>query len=526
MVDCPGNLRPPPPPPLRRLMPTALIRLAEARALERHAPGALMDKAALAVADSVESMLRDLPAGAPVLGFCGPGNNGGDALLALCLLRQRGFPVGAYELEGAHARGRMPDDAVRARATALRDGIAPRRITDAAQLERILSGAGHSQHPGLARALVIDGLFGIGLTRPLEGLAALFCRLLAERPLAVVSIDVPSGIDGDTGAILGGASGTAVRADETVTMIADKSGLRTGAAVDHAGRVRVASLGIEDEWQGLDTGAGQLIDRRAVAGLLPARPRDSSKGSFGSVVVVGGASGMAGAALLAARGAQCSGAGKVSIVSPDEAVFDPGQPQFMSRPASAGFGPSGVLVVGCGLGTGPGSRALFDRALEQSMSRVLDADALNLLSTRAPPSTRHQVPTVLTPHPLEAARLLATDVATIQGNRIACALEIARRWAAVTVLKGAGTVIATEEGRWAILEPGGPALATAGSGDVLAGVIGGLLAQGLDARQAATLGCWAHAAAADAWGAASGWPAGLSAAELPDRVRTALASLA
>jgi hydroxyethylthiazole kinase-like uncharacterized protein yjeF len=264
----------------------------------------------------------------------------------------------------------------------------------------------------------------------------------------------------------------------------------------------------------------------SVAGLLPARPRDSSKGRFGSVVIVGGARGMAGAALLAARGAQASGAGKVSIISPDDPVFDPGQPQLMSRPASAGFGPAKVLVTGCGLGTGPESCKLFEQAVGQALAQVLDADALNLLSMQTLPTGPRHAPTVLTPHPLEAARLLGTDVAAIQADRIASAREIARRWDALTVLKGAGTVIAAADGRWAILESGGPALASAGSGDVLAGVIGGLMAQSLGAWDAAVLGCWAHAAAADTWSSASRWPAGLSAAALPDLVRSALSSLA
>jgi len=342
----------------------------------------------------------------------------------------------------------------------------------------------------------------------------------------VVSIDVPSGIDADTGAVVGGESGVAVRAEETVTMIADKPGLHTGPAVDHVGRIRVATLGIEFELPRSGVCSGQLIDRCAVAGLLPARPRDSSKGRFGSVVIVGGARGMAGAALLAARGAQASGAGKVSIISPDDPVFDPGQPQLMSRPASAGFGPAKVLVTGCGLGTGPESCKLFEQAVGQALAQVLDADALNLLSMQTLPTGPRHAPTVLTPHPLEAARLLGTDVAAIQADRIASAREIARRWDALTVLKGAGTVIAAADGRWAILESGGPALASAGSGDVLAGVIGGLMAQSLGAWDAAVLGCWAHAAAADTWSSASRWPAGLSAAALPDLVRSALSSLA
>ncbi len=513
-----------------RLLGSAAIRQVETRGLQGTAPGTLMQRAAQALADGAELRLLGMPPGTPVLAFCGPGNNGADALLATMLLRQRGFPVAACELDGAHASERIPADAARVRSLAREQGLLPRRITTTGELSRSLAIDDGGPQPGLRRPpLVIDGLFGIGLTRPLQGLAAEFCRLLAGARLAVISVDVPSGINADTGALVGGKSGVAVRALETVTMIADKPGLRTGAARDHGGSIRVASLGLEDCIEasiGTRTeGCGQLIDRLAVRHLLPERPRDSSKGMFGTVAILGGARGMTGAALLAARGAQSSGAGKILIVSPDEPVFDPGQPQLMSRDASQGIADARVVVVGCGLGTGARAQALLEAALAHPGARVLDADALNAMASRQPTPAPHGACTVLTPHPLEAARLLGTDVAAIQADRIGSACAIAKRWSCLTVLKGAGSVLASAEGRWAILEPGGPALASAGSGDVLAGVIGGLLAQGLDAWDAATLGCWAHAAAADEWSNTNGWSGGLSAAELPLLIRRTLSDL-
>jgi hydroxyethylthiazole kinase-like uncharacterized protein yjeF len=507
--------------PSHPLLRSPAIRAIERDALARTAPGTLMARAALAVADAAEGLLRQRPAGTPVHAFCGPGNNGGDALLAAILLHQRGFAARAFELAdiGTGPAGH-PADAARVREQAHALGLAPEPVASETALRLLVGGTSPDQPP-----LLLDGLFGIGLGRPLAGLAETFCWLLAElRPL-VVAIDVPSGIDADTGAVVGGAGARAVQATLTITMIADKPGLRTGAALDHVGRVEVAGLGIEVPPD--PSGAGCLIDRQAAALLLPARSRDSSKGRFGSVLVAGGGSGMAGAALLAARAAQYAGAGKVAIVSPDAPVFDPGQPQLMSHRPGQAIDPRATLVAGCGLGTGERAQALFERLLAGRQALVLDADALNLLAGNGdpvPPAGR-PLP-VLTPHPLEAARLAGSDVGAIQADRVAAACTIAAARHAIVVLKGAGSVIAAPNGGWAIIDSGGPALASAGSGDVLAGLIGGLLAQGLPAWDAAALGCWTHGAAGDLWSRSRAHAAGLSAAELPRLARRVLASLA
>lgn len=490
------------------LLRTASIRALEQAALARAAPGELMARAAAAVADEAQRLLRRLPPGTPVHAFCGPGNNGGDALLAAMLLRERGFDVRASELAGACAGATPPADTARVREHARGTGMTPARIESLGGLREALAPA----------PLVIDGLFGIGLARPLSGLAEAFCRLVDETRPPVVAIDVPSGVDADTGAVVGGPAAAAVRATSTVTMIADKPGLRTGAALDHVGQVRIASLDVT-----ATHADGILFTRADAARLLPPRPRDSSKGSYGSVLVVGGAAGMTGAALLAGRAAQCSGAGKVWIASPDGPVFDPSQPQLMTRSADAPFDARATIVAGCGLGTDSRAEALLRRVLDSGLPTVLDADALNLL-TPISPTTPEALP-VLTPHPLEAARLSGCEVGEIQADRIGAACTIAESRHAVVVLKGAGSVIAHPDGRWAIVDSGGPALATAGTGDVLAGLIGGLRAQGLPAWEAALLGCWAHGHAADRWTAGTGRAAGLSAAELPELARTALASL-
>jgi hydroxyethylthiazole kinase-like uncharacterized protein yjeF len=502
------------------LLRTASIRAIEARALAATEPGELMARAARAVADAAERYARGLVAGTPVFVFCGPGNNGGDALLAALMLQERGYDVRAFELADAAPGKKVPTDAARVRARAASVGQAPTRIESSQALCELFSACLQRKAPA---PLVLDGLFGIGLTRPLAGLAGELCRLLASVGATVIAIDVPSGLDADTGAVVGGADGAAIRATATITMIADKPGLHTGAALDHVGEARLASLGTNAAGRA----DGRLFGFADAAALLPTRPQDSSKGSFGSVLVIGGATGMSGAALLAARSAQSCGAGKVWIAAPGSPVFDPGQPQLMTRNADAPFDGATVLVVGCGLGTEGRSAALLGRALASLLPAVIDADALNML---ADGSVRWTVPAaasrVLTPHPLEAARLAGCKVAAIQADRIGQACSLAAARGAIVVLKGAGTVVASPDGRWSIIDSGGPALATAGTGDVLAGLIGGLIAQGLEPHDAALLGCWAHGNAADRWTAARGRGAGLSAAELPALIRDALSALA
>lgn len=545
-------------PEVRALLRSAAIRQIESAALAETAAGELMSRAAQAVALAAERHLRQRLAGCPVIAFCGPGNNGGDALLAALLLHQRGYDARAFELAGAALRPRAssasavnprsetrtdglwvgedkcggarnavpPSDALRVRTRAAAANLEPLRIESSQALRALL--AQLADPPGRT-PLVIDGLFGIGLTRPLAGLPAELCRLLAEFRMPVIAIDVPSGIDADRGAIVGGPGGSAIRAIETVTMIADKPGLHTGPARDFVGRTTLARLGLPAQSEAMDS--GELFGRDAAALLLPARRPDSSKGSYGSVLVIGGASGMHGAALLAALGAQHGGAGKVWIAAPGQRVFDPGQPQLMSRDADEGFDVADVLVAGCGLGTDARSAALLARVLASPLPAVLDADALNLLAGKGAGSAlgaspENRAERVLTPHPLEAARLLNCTAAEVQADRVASARTLARERNAIVALKGAGTVIAAPDGRWAIIDAGGPALATAGTGDVLAGLIGALIAQGLAPWEASLLACWSHGDGADRWTRAQGRGAGLSAAELPVLIRQSLACLA
>ena len=492
------------------LYDTNTLRAIEARELARLAPLALMQRAAATLTDTLTDLARARPARSPILSLIGPGNNGADALLASLELRRRGFDVRAVLLSPG-----MPSaaDARAAHARAHSGGL-PMSDTLPAQ--------------ALDGALVIDGLFGIGLSRPIEGRAADWVAALNRSRSAVVAVDVPSGIHAETGAVVGGAAGVAVRAAVTVTFLGDKPGLHTGAGRVHAGQVRVDTLQVET-----GPGQGTLITRReglALAAPLARQP-DSHKGSHGHVAVLGGAPGLRGAAVLAALGAQRSGAGKVSLGTPDGWQPDSGQhPNLMSLAARQRPPDIDVWVVGCGLGQTRESRKALQALLANpSVPQVIDADALNLVAQDSSVARAFRYgsqPRVLTPHPLEAARLLGTTTAVIQSDRIAAALRLAARFGSVVVLKGAGTVCADPAGHWAIVAPGSAALATAGTGDVLAGVIGGLIAQGLPAASAACLGSLVHACAGERAAALRAGTIGMAASELPVLIADELNALA
>jgi hydroxyethylthiazole kinase-like uncharacterized protein yjeF len=511
------------------LLTSSAIRALEARGLAATPEGMLMSRAADAVADACATLLRALPARTPVLALVGPGNNGGDALLAASRLAARGWAVHALALD-------------------------PRRpsATDAARVRDAWAASGRVLHgldafePLLAeRPLLIDGLFGIGLARPLPDAAATIAQRVAERGLPVVAVDVPSGLDADRGAVVGGPGELAFRADLTVTMLADKPGLRTGAGAALAGRVLVADLGlpalgiVPTPFEAPGDGplpCGRLIDAATARTLLPApRGRDAHKGRFGDVLVVSGVPSMRGAATLAALGAQAVGAGRIYLGLDDAtAAADVGHPELMARALHASaadgehaLGPATALVVGCGLGRDARALRLLAAALEHPAALVLDADGLNgvaadgRLSERLAARAARGRPSVLTPHPLEAARLLGMQTAEVQADRIGSACRLAAATGACVVLKGAGTVVARPDGDWAINGSGGPILSVAGTGDVLAGTIAGLLAAGLPACEAAACGAWLHGAAGDALAESADWSAGigLPASLLPQAIR-------
>ena len=554
----------------------ATIRRLEGRWLDETEPGELMACAGAAVARVAMAMWKNLPAHAPVILLVGPGNNGGDALVAGRILRRAGLAVWAAGMPGLDT---MPPEAEDARAAweAWRaDGQVIHgfeQVADWLWPDGNVPAGDDGDVPPAEPALIIDGLFGIGLTRPLAGRVAGLVRMVNRARVPVLAIDVPSGLDADRGAPVGGSDAPVMQARQTVTMIADKPGLHTGAGLRHAGRVWVAPLsdlpleaeldaleaadGPADagEWRDVPTEAeaetdpddghdfggsgmddadadapcpaddgsfphdlpGVLLTAPLAAALLPARARDAHKGNGGDVLVVGGRLGMAGAARLAAQGAAGAGAGRVWIaveaedcpqtgateesgslrpeddvedkqalaadagawdsdasvaVPEDEAaddeadapqdasgkarqLVDPLHPEIMrfvwdADAALPGAAP--VLVVGCGLGQDETAQQWLEHALASQAPLVIDADALGLL-TEAPEAPC----SILTPHPLEAARLLGMSVADVQADRPACARALAARFDAVAVLKGAGTVVAAPDGR-----PGRPPVPVSG----------------------------------------------------------------
>jgi NAD(P)H-hydrate epimerase len=501
-----------------------LVTAAEMRALDRHTietlgvPGALlMELAGAAVAREAEALRA--PAGGAVWIFCGPGSNGGDGLVAARQLHLRGVPVRVVAVADPAAwRGDAGDNARRLRALGV-----PVHADDAAPE---------------AGAVLVDAIFGTGLAREIDGpAAAAIRRIRSARPACrVLAVDLPSGLDADTGQ----PHGDAVEADVTVTIGLPKLGLALEPGRSLAGRVVVARIGIADPAPGLAC-AAELWTRAGAARRRPARPRDGHKGRFGHVLVVAGSEGKTGAAALAGLGAARAGAGLVTLACPERTlpVLAARQAEWMTAPvpeAPGGcFGRQAekpvlelaaardVVALGPGVGRGEETRK-FVRAVARALANplVLDADGLVAFEGALAELRTRTVPTILTPHPGEAALLLGATPAAVNADRALAARRLAAETGALVVLKGAATVIAEPSGSLLVNPTGGPALASGGTGDVLTGVIAGFLAQGLAPRDAAGLGVFVHGAAADRLSERHG-PAGVLAGEvagaLPDALR-------
>lgn len=427
----------------------------------------LMERAGAAAAAAVEKLLPERPM--PILVLAGPGDNGGDARIAARILAARFHDV---------------------------------TVADAA-------------HPPPARpwGVVVDGLFGIGLSRPIEGPWAALVEAAHAHRGPVLALDVPSGLAADTGRVLG----RAVRATHTITFLALKPGLLTLEGPDHCGAVSVAELGVEAE--SLVPPQGRVIAPELFVGRLRRRPHHFHKGQAGSLAILGGASGMIGAALLAGRAALALGAGRVylGLLAHAAPPVDACAPELMPRPPDETLGLElDAVVAGPGLGQSERAEALVAAVLASDLPCVLDADALNLIAASADlrgACARRRAATLVTPHPAEAARLLGVAVAEVQNDRIEAATRIAARLGAHTLLKGAGSVVAAPEGRWYLNTTGNPGMASAGMGDVLAGLCGALLAQGLEAEAALCLAAHLHGAAADELASSGGGPVGIRASE-------------
>jgi hydroxyethylthiazole kinase-like uncharacterized protein yjeF len=490
------------------------LRAAEADAAAALPPHTLMGRAGAAAARWLSKRLADGPAvgllddDRPIWFAVGPGNNGGDALVAAAKLQQLGVATEAWMPVDV-----KPDDARWALSLAQAAGV-PISAAPPASLD--------------GYAWVVDGLFGIGLARPLDGAFAAMAERIAERARTVgrvLALDVPSGLDSDTGTVVG--NGVAVAATHTLTFIAAKPGLYMSEGRDLAGAIDVATLDVAPP-----AAPSVVLNAPALfAHALPARAHASNKGTFGSIAIVGGDTGMCGAPILAARAALFAGAGKVHVGFLGEGAppYDPPFPELMLHRADGLLLDAMTAVaLGCGLGTREAAARVVIDVLACGAAKLIDADALNLVSAHpdlaAAVAARgaHGDPCVLTPHPLEAARLLGCDTATVQRDRLAAARELAARFAAVVVLKGAGTVIATPDGSLTVNPTGNAALATGGTGDVLGGLIGAFLAQRVPPVDAARAGVYLHGLAADTLTADDIGPAGVTAGELAPRVRALL----
>jgi hydroxyethylthiazole kinase-like uncharacterized protein yjeF len=484
-----------------------IYRTADVRAIEKAAAAAgapdLMERAGAAAAGLANEIAGG--SGKPILVVAGPGNNGGDAFVVARLLKQSWHSV-----------------------TVVSDADEKKLSADAQAALRGWRDAGGTIAESLpaARAgwaLAVDGLFGIGLQRAVTGRYAEWTAALNGLDAPVLALDVPSGLQSDSGRVLG----CAVRARHTATFIALKPGLLTLEGPDHCGELHVRDLGIDPA--GLHPVRGSLLGRGMLTGILPARPMNSHKGHYGSVGVIGGEAGMVGAALLAARAALRLGAGRVyaGVLTREAPAVDGACPEVMIRSADSvlKLDHLTVLAVGPGLGQTPDAAFYLGIALQSPLSLVLDADALNLTAMDAHLASllkRRAAPTLLTPHPAEAARLLATTVREVQDDRVRSALQLAKTFNSVVVLKGAGSVCADPDGAWHINTSGNPGMASAGTGDVLTGMISALLAQGADARSALLSAVYLHGAAADHAVAAGAGPVGLTASEIADAARALL----
>jgi NAD(P)H-hydrate epimerase len=510
------------------------MRAIDRLTIEQGAHGdALMERAgSLAATVLRERFRREMRRGVVVV--AGKGNNGGDALVVARHLRRRRVKIA---LHLAARESEMTGDARRnlMRWRRLGGGVEELDGRDGlAVLARALDRCG----------VVVDGLFGTGLRGELAPHARAIVEVLNGASAPILALDVPSGLDADRGVPLG----EAVQATVTVTFGYPKIGLLLHPGADRAGEVVVADIGIAPEALERVSPRQRLLTVEALARGLPPRPADSHKGTYGHLLVLAGALGKGGAALLCGRAALRAGAGLVTVAAPAPALGGilAGTPELMTEPLpdheggwkfSSGEGPRllrlfddrNAAVFGPGVGTTPMARALTEWLITSSpVPLVIDADGLNCLAGQIGWLKRKRGEIVLTPHPGEMARLLSCSVPAVQADRVGAARQLATQHAVTVVLKGARTVIAARDGVVSINPTGNPGMASAGMGDALSGVVGSLLAQGLASEEAAEAAVFWHGQAADRVAARRG-EAGLLASEvideLPPTLRAAQASL-
>lgn len=470
---------------------------------DHRVPGiVLMSRAASA---TFRALLETWPDPELIQVLCGTGNNGGDGFLVADLAHKRGIPVTVLQIGDPD---KIAGDALLARQQAVANGVRIQAFDEGSVL-----GVG----------VVVDAMLGTGLGGEVRGAYRDAIENINASGAEVLAVDIPSGLCSDTGRVLG----LAVRADLTVTFIGLKRGLFTMQAADHTGQIHFSDLEVPPEIYAQVASNCSRLELEPLLERLAPRPATAHKGYYGTVLVAGGDYGMAGAAAMAAEAALRCGAGLVRVATRPEhvAALVARTPEAMPMGVSSGeeFTPllesADVLVVGPGLGQSPWSEQLLQLAAASGKPMVLDADGLNLLATGRIVTESFRDNWVLTPHPGEAARLLATDTAAVQVDRFAAVQTIQLRYGGVAVLKGNGSLIAGE-GQLLLSDYGNPGMASGGMGDVLSGVIGSLLAQHLPALEATALGVCLHGAAADL--AAQQGQRGLAASDLIPEMRALL----
>jgi NAD(P)H-hydrate epimerase len=465
------------------LLPIPLYTQDQARELDRRAiaqgtpASVLMERAGRAAFD----LLRERwPAAKRLAVFCGGGNNGGDGYVLARLALEAEMETHLYSL--------VPADKLKGDARQMADKVLAMNNL-------------HLVHDGdLPEVdLIVDALLGIGITGAVREETGRFVEWINHSGVPVFSLDLPSGLNGDTGM----AAGPAVRATATLTFIAVKKGLLTGQGPAMSGQLFYDDLQVPEELFASIPASVQRLDKSALPGFMPPRSRDAHKGHFGHVLLVGGDHGFGGAIIMAAQAALRCGAGLVTVATRADHVAPllSRQPEIMVRAVNdeTDIMPlvdrASVLVIGPGLGQADWGRVLLKAVLASDKPQVLDADALNLLA-QGTDWQRHPQ-RVLTPHPGEAARLVDSSVTSIQTDRFASVTTLQQHYGGVVLLKGAGTLVAGDDRPLSLIANGNPGMATGGMGDILSGIIGGLLAQGAGAFDAARFGALIHALAAE-----------------------------
>jgi len=456
---------------------TKQIRLFEQEAIDHlgSADDDLMLRAGVAALHSLKTLYPDVR---NIAVFCGSGNNAGDGYVLARLAFQQGLEVVIYQHK---LLDDLPPAAMNAARAAMACGVVCQSLDEPIDMDT---------------ELVVDALLGIGIKGPVYGPIANAIHLINDSGLPVLALDVPSGLDADTGEVLG----VCVHAAVTVTFIAQKVGLYTCDGPQYAGKIVCHGLQV-DSLVAATSPAAWVLDESVLREVMHPRPRNAHKGMFGHVLVIGGGPGMPGAVYLAALAALRVGAGSVTVALSSEHVAGvfPGLPEVMIHGVDDVemlkplLSKATVCVIGPGLGETQWAESLFKATMAAQLPLVMDASALRLLA-RHPQQDDHWI---LTPHPGEAAALLDCSISDVQHNRCKTAARLSQKYGGCIVLKGAGSIVHTIQNETYICTAGNPGMASAGMGDVLSGVIVGLLAQGVSLADAAKLGVFIHAKAAD-----------------------------